>query len=67
VGVTGSDPSGDGQIIDISEAANVSFTLAGGSGIALSSRRVSAIENGNGMVLASLDLGGGSSLADVSR
>lgn len=64
LGFTEPAPSDGGQIIDISEAANVSFTMAAGSSISLSERTVSASREGNGMVLASLDLGGGSSLTD---
>ncbi len=64
MGFTEPAPSEGGQIIDLSEAANVSFTIAAGSSIALSERTVSASGEGSGMVLASLDLGGGSSLTD---
>lgn len=64
MGITGPAPSGSGQIIDITGEGNVSFTLAAGSGIALNNRTVSASRAGNGMVLASLDLGGGNSLTD---
>lgn len=64
MGFTGAASSGSGRIIDLTEAGNVSFTLAAGSGIALNGRTVSANSEGSGIVLASLDLGGGNSLTD---
>lgn len=57
-------PSAAEQIIDITGAGNVSFTLAAGSSIAMNNRSLSADSDGSGMVLASLELGGGSTLTD---
>lgn len=52
------------EVIDITDADNVSFALAAGSGINLDNRTLSANSEGQSMILASLDLGGGSFLTD---
>jgi|LSQX01.2.fsa_nt_gb hypothetical protein len=64
MGFVNANPSDNGQILDISEAGNVSFTLAAGSSIAMNNRILTASSGGSSMVLASLDLGGGSTLTD---
>lgn len=64
MGFTHENPSAAEQIIDITEAGNVSFTLAAGSSIAMNNRVLSASSGGSSIVLASLDLGGGNTLTD---
>lgn len=54
----------NGQIIDITDAQNVAFMPAAGSSITISNSTLTASSEGDGMVLASLDLGGGSTLID---
>ena len=64
MGFTKATSSEGEQVIDISEAGNVSFTLSAGSSAALNNRTISASKEGSSMILASLDLGGDSSLTD---
>ena len=55
----------DGGSIDVTEAENTSFTMVSGSGVALGGSTVSANGEGQGIVMASLDLGGGFALTDA--
>lgn len=54
----------NGQIIDVTNARNVVFLSATGSNVIINDNTLSASNKGNGIVLASFDLGNGVTLTD---
>jgi hypothetical protein len=60
MGVTAS-----GDLIDVTDNTNVAFAMANGSGIGVDGNVLTANSEGNGIVMATFDLGGGFSLSDA--
>jgi uncharacterized repeat protein (TIGR02543 family) len=54
------------KLIDITDSANVSFDIVSGNSVKIDKNRITVVNEGRSIIMASLDLGGGFALTDAT-